>query len=329
MELFQVFWDEQKRLFLEFKKDDKEKLIYQPEKIKYINLQFEISRTFKENLYHKEPPILISIKKIYHRSEFLSFYVDLDELRIADNVQIIILRLIIYLHIGHKFEYSFREKFKLCDIEINEDCYYGYDFEDLDLNNGFKTSLTQEKVYEEIKKDLKNSTEKKTRILEKRKVENIRENSDLISMMCESNKSLKIIADELKNLTSTIKNLSFNSIPQSYMTQTPVVVNNGGTGIERIKSPPSKSNLIQDSGSSAKLLVIKEMKSIFQKNIEKNMDFNVKDILKPMSDEEIKSMTLSDEDLENKEKQAIKNQIKRLKKQQSKKITLDKLKKPK
>jgi hypothetical protein len=303
--------------------------MYQLEKIKYINLQFEIYRTIKENLYNSEPPILISIKKIYHRNEFLSFYIDLDELRIAEEVQIIILRLIIYLHIGHRFEYSFREKYKLCDIEINEDCYYGYDFEDLDSNKAFKTSLTQEKVYEEIKKDLKSSTEKKTLILEKRKIENFRENNDLVSMICESNESLKIIADELKNLTSTIKNLSFNSIPQSYITQTPVVVNKSGMGIEGIKSPPSRSNLIQDSGSSAKLLVIKEMKSLFQKNIEKNMDFNVKDILKPMSEEELKSMILSNEDLEKKEEQAIQNQIKRLKKQQNKKVTLDKLKKPK
>ena len=84
-------------------------------------------------------------------------------------------------------------------------------------------------------------------------------------------------------------------------------------GIERIRSSPSNISLLPPGAPSAKILVIKEMKSIFQTSIDNNNEFNINDILKPMSEEELKSITLSDEILMEKEQKAIENQIKRLK----------------
>ena len=51
MELFQVFWDEGKKLFLEFKKDEKENQFLLPEKIKRLNLKFEISKHVKQDRF--------------------------------------------------------------------------------------------------------------------------------------------------------------------------------------------------------------------------------------------------------------------------------------
>ncbi|MHA2401142.1 MAG: hypothetical protein ACXADU_19930, partial [Promethearchaeota archaeon] len=67
----------------------------------------------------------------------------------------------------------------------------------------------------------------------------------------------------------------------------------------------------------------------FNKNIEENSIFNVKEILKPMSEEELLKMMPDKDLLKKKEEQAIKNQIERLKNQQKKEIKLENLTKPK
>ncbi|GAG56482.1 unnamed protein product, partial [marine sediment metagenome] len=79
MELFQVFWDEGKKLFLEFKKDERENQFLLPEKIKRLNLKFEISKTAKQDIFSNQPPYLVSIKKLYYSDEYLCFSIDLDE----------------------------------------------------------------------------------------------------------------------------------------------------------------------------------------------------------------------------------------------------------
>ncbi|MFW9948200.1 MAG: hypothetical protein ACFFDX_15350 [Candidatus Odinarchaeota archaeon] len=321
MELFQVFWDDQQKLFLEFKKDNKEKEIYTPQKIKYLNIHFEISKILTQDIFHKQPPIIISIKKIYHSNECLSFPIELDDFRNSDDLQIKILRLIIFLRSGHRVEYIFTEKLNLSDVWINEDCYVGYNLEDLGSKNRFRQTITKEKLYEEIQKDYENNKEKKTIVVEKQKIENVVESNSLVEMIRENNDTLKVIANEIRNLTAVLKNFSFNNPASGYIPPGPPIRRSNESGIERIKKPPSKPMIMQ-IGSSAKVLVIKEMKEKFTKVIEKNNGFNVKDILKPMSEEELRSLTLNEEELKKKEEEAIKKQIERFKKEQQKKLSL-------
>ena len=80
MELFQVFWDDQKNLFLEFEKTDEEQVLFLPEKITRVNFQFEISKIVKHEIYYKQSPTLISIKKYYHATNKLGFSIELDEI---------------------------------------------------------------------------------------------------------------------------------------------------------------------------------------------------------------------------------------------------------
>ncbi|MFX0104579.1 MAG: hypothetical protein ACFE75_03700 [Candidatus Hodarchaeota archaeon] len=321
MELFQIFWGDQNKLFLEFKKDENEKQIYIPDKIRSLNLQFEIS---KQEAFYKDPPYLISIKKIFHSNDTLAFTIDLDLINNLEDLQIKILRLYIFLYSGRRIEYSFRETFKISEIEFNEDCYVGFEFEDL---RNLRSTFTKEKVYEEIKTDFNKSEQKRTVIYEKKRVENVSEDISLISMVGESNKTLKNIEEQLKNLAVILKSMSFNNT--QYLPSLPVVKRSQETGIERIKTLPSNPSLIQNGAPSAKILVIKEMKSLFRTSFEKNNGFNIKDILKPMSEEDLESITLSDEELKEKEQKAINNQIKRLEKKQKEQISLVNLKKPK
>jgi hypothetical protein len=324
MELFQIFWDDQKRLFLEFKKNEEEKHLFLPENIKRLNLQFEI---LKQEIFYKEPPYLISIKKLFHSKEALSFAIDLDLVSPLDNLQIKILRLVIFLYSGERIEYSFEETFKMSEISINEDCYLGFDAETLDPQKNLKDTFSTEKIYEEIKTEYTKYEQKTTVIYGKKGVETTPKNHSLISMISESNKSLKNIEEQLKNLAVILKSGSFTN--QQYLPAPPVIRRSQEIGIERIKQPYSKDGLVQSGASSAKILVIKEMKSVFKKSFEKNNGFSIKDILKPMSDEEYKNITLDQEELKKKEEIAIKNQIERLEKQNRKQVSLKNLKKPK
>jgi len=323
MELFQVFWDGQKMLFLEFKKEENEKQVYLPNKIRRLNLQFEIS---KEEVIYKEPPYLISIKKLYHSQETLAFTVNLDLLNNLQDLQIRILRIFIFLNSGQRIEHSFEEIFKISEIESNEECYIGFEFEDLNSKKNLRRTFTQKKTYEEIETDFDKHKLKRTIIYEKKKVENLHKDYSIISIVKESHKTLKNIEEQLKNLAVILKSMSFNN--NTYLSSVPVK-RTQEPAIERITNLPLKSDLLQNGVSSVKLLVIKEMKTIFQKSIEKSTEFNIKDILKPMSEDELNAITYSEEEILKKEQESIKNQIKRLKNKKEKDLSLEKLKKPK
>ena len=326
MELFQVFWDDQKKLFLEFEKNDEEQVLFLPEKINRLNIQFEISKIVKQEICYKESPSLVSIKKIYHSNEFLGFSIELDEIQGYIDIQIKILRLTIYLYSGQRIEYTFSEKYNVSDIWVNDDCYAGFQFIDLSINKNQRKKVTQERVVQAIKTDFNERKEERTVIYEKNSIESIPMDQSVISMMSESNKTLKNIEHHLATLAITLQNMPVN--PISYGPPSRIPHRIPGPGIERIKGPEMQS-LIQSSSSSSKLLVIKEMKTIFRESTEKNNGFSIKDILKPMEENELQSIVLSDEELEKKEEEAIKNQIKRFKERQEEKIKIEQLKEPK
>jgi hypothetical protein len=71
------------------------------------------------------------------------------------------------------------------------------------------------------------------------------------------------------------------------------------------------------------------MKTIFEQSMDEDSVFNIKNILKPLTEEELNNMMLDDNVLKEKEETAINNQIKRFKKEQEKVIDPKKLKKPK
>ena len=325
MELFQIFWDDQKNLFLEFKKNEDEKLLFLPERIKRLTLQFEITRVFKQELYHKQPPYLISIKKLYHAAETLSFSIELDEISNINELQIKILRLTIFLYPGQRIEYIISESYKMAEIEMNEDCYLGYQYEELiSRKNSIKEKITQEKIFQEVSTNFIENKEKRTIIYEKSKYEGIAKEDPLLMMISESNETLKSIEQELKNLSLSLRQLPISTItynPSSQLRRCQDIA------IEKIKSYVTPT-IIQGQIPSNKLMVIKEMKSIFKQNIEKNSTFNVKEILNPMTEDELKAIMLNDDELSIKENEAINNQKKRLERKQEKQIQLENLKKP-
>ena len=53
MELFQVFWDDRRNLFLEFKKNEEDKPYFVSEIIKRLNLKYELSRIDRKEACNK------------------------------------------------------------------------------------------------------------------------------------------------------------------------------------------------------------------------------------------------------------------------------------
>ena len=318
MELFQVFWDDQRNLFLEFKKNEDEKQFFLPETVKRINLRYEISKVFKRETYQTHLPELISIKTIYFFNDFMAFSIDLSEINNPEEIQIKILNLTIFLYSGQRMEYSIKRTFVLSEICINEDCYANLSYEELRAESIIENSITQEKIYHEFEKDYKNLKETGTFIYEKNKIKGISKNDSMDTLIRENTETMKNIVDQLKQINYTLKNLSLGNV--NYIAPPSTRRGPPQRGIERIKreNGPRPSLTIQPQA-----LFLPELKSIM-KDPEKFRNY-----LKPMSEEELNIITLDDEELEKKQELAIKRQIKRLEKEQPKEIVLKNLKKPK
>jgi len=324
MELFQSSWDDQKKLFLEFKKSDDDQDLLS-DKITRLTIKYVISRTLKQEFGYRTQPTLISVKEIYTADDLLSFAIDLDEISLTDDLQFKILRLTFFLFSGQKIEYQISDSVNISDIWVNEDCYSGYELIDLNTTTSIKKTSIKERIVKEVKKDLAKNKEESTILYERKHYEEITQDGSLLGMIKETNRTLKNIESLLQNLASTMQNLPLHSIAS--LPQVPMRSQSQGPGIERIRKQSSRPQLIHGQ-SSAKLLVIKEMKTIFQENIDENNGFSVKNILKPMSEEELAEIMINDDVLAEKEETAIKNQIARLKKDEEKEVNLANLKKP-
>lgn len=317
MELFQVFWDDQRNLFLEFKKDEEEKELFLPETVKRINLRYEISRIFKHDNYQNQIPQLISIKTIYFFNDFMAFCIDLSEITDTEEVQIKILSLTIFLYSGHRMEYSIKSTYILSEICINEDCYANFSYEEINTENKTTTesSATQEKILHEFETDFKNQKERGRFIYEKSGMKNITKNDPMMSLIRANTNAINCIVEQLKELNSTLKNMSANNI--GYISPG---FSQGGPP-KRLESAIKPSSKITIKPPK-QLPFLPELKEIFGDS-EKFRNY-----LKPMSENDLKAITLNDEDLEKKQIQAIERQIQRLEKEESEKIKLADLKKP-
>ena len=104
MELFQVFWDDRRNLFLEFKKDEVDKPFFVSENIRRLNLKYELSRIDRKEGYNKEMPVLVSIKKFLISEDFMAFSIDLDLLIPQEDLEINFVNLTVFFYSGERIE---------------------------------------------------------------------------------------------------------------------------------------------------------------------------------------------------------------------------------
>ncbi|TFG07429.1 MAG: hypothetical protein EU539_04975 [Promethearchaeota archaeon] len=305
---------------MEFKKDKREKKLFLPGTIKRINIKYELMEPNKRNICRKQLPYLISIKDFYFYNEIIAFYIDLSEIYDIYNLQIRILNITVILYSGKKLEYSISRTFILSEVCINEDCYANFRYDEIKAENKTENSFLHEKVFQELIKDLKNNKEKSTIIYEKKSVNNKIDNDLIINLVRQNTEAMNGVVEQLKELNSTLKNM-----PLQNMGYVSPGISQGGVP-KRLSDWRSNPNLSDPSlalRAPGKLPYLAELKGIMKD------DDKFKKYLKPMDEKELKKITLNDEVLEEKQRETIERQIKRLEKKKPKEIILENLKEPK
>jgi len=306
MELFQLFWDDQKNLFLQFKKNEEEKLQILPETIKRANLRFEI---YRQKACLKNPPSLICIKKFHFFKDFIVFSIELDEIFDLKGLEIKILHLTILLSCNRRIEISICRKFEMSEIYINKDFCFEFDYENSETDIEFISSLKQEKICHEHETDYRNNKEKNVYIYEKNRLKISSQNDILMSKVRENNEKLKLIEDQLREVNNTLKKMSLDN--SNYVPQGPTPRGPPQRGIERIKK-------VYEIGPKLALRPLRDMYFLPELKVLMNDSEKFKHYLKPMSKEELNEITLDDNELKKKQmdffnRQKEKNNLENLK----------------
>jgi len=320
MELFQVYWDDQRNLFLELKKDLLENQLFLPGTIKSINLKYEISKLNRRELYQTNQPNLISVKAFYFFNEFIAFSIDMSEINNIDSLQIKVLKITIILYSGKKIEYSFSRTFILSEICINEECYAKFSYEEIKAENKADNSFLHEKIYQALETDLKNKKEKSTFIYEKKSIKNNLNQEFLATLVGNNTEAINNIVEQLKELNLTLKGMSLNNVgyisPGLSQSGPPKRISDWNTN-------PNLSDPRLARKAPGKLPFLTELKEVMKDKK------TFQNYLKPLSEEELKDITLNDEEIEEKQELTIQRQIKRLENEQPKEILIKGLKTPK
>ncbi|MHA1150426.1 MAG: hypothetical protein ACTSR8_19580 [Promethearchaeota archaeon] len=298
MELFQVYWDDYQNLNLEFGLEQES---FQPDQVERINLKYEISKCGAPNGYYDDIPSLVSIKSFNIIDDKIIFSLDLDQLVNPEELEIEFLQLRLFLNSGKSVNYRIGKRYELSEI-----CYDTVIFEEVENrgHHSFNSSLTQEKVYAKSETNLIDNTETKTVIYQKNQAKLSSNNLDISALLQENNKRLALLEECIRELTSAIKNNNLqcttsNNLLPPPPPSTPSFLKKPNSSssepIVRIRKPPP-SRL--GAPTSSKLLFIGELKSLIQSTSKsKGGEFNFRDILKPLSEEELKEITLDEEEL--------------------------------
>ncbi|MHA1804323.1 MAG: hypothetical protein ACTSU4_07280 [Promethearchaeota archaeon] len=322
MYLLELSWDDSSNLIFEFEKEGEEKKVILPETVDRINIKFEISMVQQYELGSKPPPYLVSVKEVFFTEKTMCFLINLRQLNRLEELKITILKLTIFFVNGNKVFLSFNEKYKFSEIQYRGTFYKEDYVQNYSSRNNIKKRITQEKVFKEVLRDFNKNTQKTTYVYQKNQIENTIEDSQYFSLIKENNERLKRVEEELKTISALLKNARFNgSINYSNLPSVPSAP--PSMGITRIKRPPKRSTGIQQN-----LVYLSELKTVLKKGKKENNEFNFREILKPLSEEELNKITLSDEELIKKQEIAVNNQLKRLKKEEEKVLRLEDLRKP-
>ncbi len=323
MELFQIFWDDHKNLFLEFKKNENDTLKIVPGEIKRFNLKYELLKSDKKDNYYREMPILVSIKDFFITDDLVLLSIDMDLLMIQDDLQINFLSLTIFFHSGRRLEISINEEYEISEICINEEEIASlYKRKENHEKTAIKTSITQERVVKEISKDVQRNKEKSTIVYEKKQIEHISGSDSFIAITRDSNERLRNVEKYLKEIAESLKHMRFDGLGSGQG----FIQGSNDRAITRIRRVPSKS---VGGGFPKPLAFLSELKGVFSNVMKDKEVLDFRDILKPMSEDELKTIILDDAILEKKELETFTRSMKKIENKKSEPLKLENLKKPK
>jgi len=315
MELFQLFWDDQRNLILEFREDQEASLVQCPQAIKSLNLKYEISKIDPNQRYPTTLPSLVSIKEFKDLQDRLLFKIDLQEILETNELQINFKQLTVILHGGRKKKVEIKKTINLDEIIIDDEYYEAFlNPELIQVENkiipskSINSSLCQERVYRKIKADPQTNKPKDLFIYQKNSVSFSAESNEFVSAIKENSQRLEAVEKELQNLSKILKDLNMSPQLRSLTPPNPPPKLNAPV----VKAPPIKRlPLRKPAISSKKLPFLGELSSIFEKSVSRNEEFNFREILKPMNEEELEKVTLNEEELKKREEAFYTRQIER------------------
>ena len=315
MYLNQVAWESQNDLVLEFKnRNEEDPKLNNPEDIKRLNLKYELCKKNDPSRGANAYPILVSVKDFHVIKGAMAFSINLDKIIDPDELQISITKLTIIYNSGKKKAILINKRYWMSDIGRDEDFYTDFytahNKEDEDL--GESNSITQEEVYKEVETDIKNN-QKRERIIYKRnhtQISNSASNSQMTELLKENNQRLENVEKALNNLAQTLKNLGDIKLNHSGSSNSPSLPPPPSPNSSQMKKSKTRSSSKKPIASfpkrkrknlapkNSKMAFLGELKEVLNSSKQKSGDFNIRDVLKPMSDDELKKVTLQEEELE-------------------------------
>lgn len=334
MELFQIYWDETQNLILEFRKDDNGDDSFDPARISRLSLKYEIIKTDSSEYdnFIDGVPSLVSIKKFEVLDDLIRVPLDFSALSKKENLRINFSRLKIHFNSGKFIEYLLKDSYELSEIGLEP---FSYQFFPIKTAAKETATLTSERIIAQEQSNLKSNTCTKTVIYQRNHARIPAHYNELIHLLKENNSRLESLEKSIKKLTSviiqnlqntksliqnnSIKLLSFNNnrtdfnSPPLKPPPSPPSLNKEHP-ILPIRRKLSKPTLILNGIRSPKLPFIGELKSVLQSCKKDGKEFNFRRILKPLSESELKKITLNDEELYKKEieffsRQMVKKEI--------------------
>ncbi|MGV9171047.1 MAG: hypothetical protein ACOC35_00585 [Promethearchaeia archaeon] len=322
MILYQVAWEDQNDMVLEFvKQSEEDHKLFDPDNIKRLNLKYEISKRNDFAGTRNAYPILVSVKKFHIIQKAIAFSINLDKIINPDELQIYFSKLTVIFHSGKRKEILINKHYRMSDIDIEKDFYTEfYSANEEELEDFLTNSITHEEIYKEVQTDGENNKKKKRVIYKRNQAKIDHANSEVVELLRENNQRLENVEKALNNLTKTLQNLDelnlkTNSVGNSSALPPPPPAS------KTLKKPKNASSLNKKSKSfpqrktatltpkNSKMAFLSELKEILNSSKQKSGEFNVKDVLKPMSDDELDEITLKDEDLKKRKLDFISRKI--------------------
>ncbi|MGQ4874620.1 MAG: hypothetical protein ACP6IY_11180 [Promethearchaeia archaeon] len=316
MELFQIYWDETQNLILEFKADHNSDGSFDLDDISRLSLKYEIVRADMSgyNNLSESMSSLISIKNFEILDDLIKFSLDFRTLSNNEDFRINFLRLKIHFKSGEFIEYLLKDSYELAEIG-SEPLSNG--FFPIERLNDQTASLTNERIISQTRSDLESNVCTKTIIYQRNHARLPIYNNELIQLLKENNQRLKSLEKSIEKLTAVLTQnpQGSNSIIQTDAINTSNYDNKSSLPPQSLKPPPSPISANNEAPivpirkklsrppstltniRASKLAFIGELKSVLQSCKKGGKEFDFRSILKPMSDDELKNITLDDEEL--------------------------------
>ncbi len=123
MELVQVNWDDNRKLFLEFQKEANEFDFINPKTVKKVNVKYNLIKENSSNSYQKLPSLFNSVKRVLFNNSQMALSLELDEVSDFNDLKIKFASIVIFYLTGQRQVIKLNKEYNFSEI-LERDIYY-------------------------------------------------------------------------------------------------------------------------------------------------------------------------------------------------------------